>query len=564
MTSDVVSARPFRWRRLLRTGDNTRPHALISPPGAGVPPNLGDVKLPFGLGKNSSDSEPGRVDPSADPTQAAGRESATTRMPAPDGKAAQASTPNPGERAAPQAVGAPKSKSRWPIGRESDKAAGDTAGASAAPAANSAPASGSAPATGAAAGAGVAAGAGADGSAAAASATGAEKAEKPVAEKPVAPGGSSGQPVAPKAEAPASAPETKAPASADTRTAAIPVNEMPQAPKSETAAATPASPDAETRAFPTESTPRPERSATTGSNSDSGSGAGKTAAAGAAGAGIGGLVGAKAGGSDHGANPDARTQAFSHTQNPPTHANQADAAAGQGPTSMTQDNAHNQTTAFPTAGYNYADFDDNTQAYDYDGADGAVAPTETATPAPRPVRGTADLGLFILRIVVAGLLGLHSLRIVFGLFGGPGFDGMEEVFSGAGFDQAQALVYGFGIVELVAAVVLFVGLLTPVGATVLLALVGLSAALTLSAAGGSTILGGSDLSGAAGGGLELHILYAAALLTILFAGGGRWGLDAGRKWAAAPKWSGFLGIIIAVAAVVGIWYALNGGNPVSS
>ena len=38
---------------------------------------------------------------------------------------------------------------------------------------------------------------------------------------------------------------------------------------------------------------------------------------------------------------------------------------------------------------------------------------------------------------------------------------------------------------------------------------------------------------------------AAALVALLFAGGGKWGFDAGRKWAAAPKWSGFAGIIVA-------------------
>lgn len=374
----------------------------------------------------------------------------------------------------------------------------------------------------------------------------------PIAEKPISLDGES-------ASTPASAASPGAsPGADDAATAAIPVEDMPQAPRSESSSA------------PKTDSPAKDPTDSTGAGSG---GAGKAAAAGAAGAGglgIGALVGAKSKDSGEGGDPDAKTQAFSQPQKANDTQAQAVGATGKGHSDMTMDNANNQTTAFPMAGYNYADFDENTQAFDnaqgfdYDGTNGQVAPTVAPEPAPKPVRGTADFGLFILRVVVAALLGLHSLRIVFGLFGGPGFDGMTEVFSSAGFDQAQALSYGFGIAGLVAAVILLLGILTPIGATILLALVGLSAALTLASAGGTTILGGSELSGAPGGGLELHILYAAALLAILFAGGGRWGLDAGRKWAAAPKWSGFLGIIVAVAAVVVLWYLLNGSNPLST
>lgn len=525
------------------------------------------MKLPFGLGKNSPDSEPGRVDPNVDPNQAAGTENETTRMPAAgnssastpaQGKSpAQASNaaPNPGERAAPQAVGAPKSKSRWPLGKDSDKQAATGGGA-----ASSVPAAGAA---------------GRDGGA-------------PIAEKPISLDGDSASATeAPETSSTPSASRQKSAAagaggvaaggaagataasgiqtSDDSATAAIPVEEMPQAPRTEsTSAPKQASPEAQTQEFAPKSSAQAPKG---GENSGSGGTAGKAAAAGAAGAGglgLGALIGSKSKDSGEGADPDARTQAFAQPQIANETQTQAVGATGEGHTGMATDNAHNQTTAFPTAGYNYADFDENTQGYDYDGADGQVAPVAAAEPAAKPVRGTADFGLFSVRVVVAALLGLHSLRIVFGLFGGPGFDGMTEVFSSAGFDQAQALSYGFGIAGLVAAVILLLGIVTPIGATVLLALVGLSAALTLASTDGATILGGSDLSGAPGGGLELHILYAAALLTILFAGGGRWGLDAGRKWAAAPKWSGFLGIIVAVAAVIVVWYALNGSNPLSS
>ena len=467
------------------------------------------------------------------------------------GAKAPSAGPTPGERATPQAVGAPKSKSRWPLGKDSDKQ-GSAVGA----ATGGAPAAGSSgkdagasisekpvsldgdksSSNGAKAGAAGAAAAGAGGTAAGAA------------------GGAAAAPAA-----------SESPAPGDSATAAIPVGEMPQSPRTESTTA-PQKDSSDSRAQETSGTASPQAS-DDADNTGQGGGAGKAAAAGAAGAGglgIGALIGAKSKDSGKGTDPDARTQAFAQPQNATEAQTRAAGATGEGQPGMTPDNAHNQTAAFPTAGYNYADFDENAQGYGYDGQNGQVAPAATPEPSAKPVRGTADFGLFILRVVVAALLGLHSLRIVFGLFGGPGFDGMTEVFSSSGFDQAQALSYGVGIAGLVAAVILLLGIVTPIGATILLALVGLSAALTLASAGGTTILGGSDLSGAPGGGLELHILYAAALLAILFAGGGRWGLDAGRKWAAAPKWSGFLGIIVAVAAVAVVWYVLNGSNPLSS
>jgi len=283
----------------------------------------------------------------------------------------------------------------------------------------------------------------------------------------------------------------------------------------------------------------------------------------AGGAGLGALLGSSQAGGDTTGGENGKSTASS-TEHIRTA--EQEGSANVNP----QSTPEQATTAFPMAGADYgfvdAPEDDAAYADSVHGANhGSDYGTVGAAPAEKPRRGTADFGLFVLRIAVAALLGLHGLRIAFGLFDGPGTDGMAEVLSSAGFDSATTpLAYGLGAAALVGAVLLILGLVAPLAVTILLAFVALSALIALGAADSTTILGGSDLSGAPGGGLELHIVYAAALVALLFAGGGKWGFDAGRKWAAAPKWSGFAGIIVAAVAVGLIWYFLNGTNPIAT
>lgn len=219
------------------------------------------------------------------------------------------------------------------------------------------------------------------------------------------------------------------------------------------------------------------------------------------------------------------------------------------------------TTAFPAAGR--SDYSQFAESGGYDTS--APLPFSdqptTIPPATRdevPKRGTTDLGLYILRLAVGGLLVLRGLQKLFGLFGGPGIDGFADTLGAAGFDQATVLAIVGGVIELVAGVMLIVGLATPVAAAGLVGLVGLGIAIRLTGDEPIPVL--SDTTR----GLETSILYAAALLALLFAGPGRWSADRRWRWSHRPRFSGVVWLLLAVVAAALVWYLLNGTNPLTS
>lgn len=219
------------------------------------------------------------------------------------------------------------------------------------------------------------------------------------------------------------------------------------------------------------------------------------------------------------------------------------------------------TTAFPAAGTT-----DQSQTYGTGGYDSSAPlpfgdqPT-TIEPSPRDEiarRGTTDLGLFVLRLVVGVLLALRGLQKLFGLFGGPGIDGFADTLTEAGFEQARILAIAGGAIELVAGILLVLGLATPVAAAGLLGLVGLDMAIRLTSGDPVPLLGETTR------GLEASVLYAAALFALLFAGPGRWSADRKWRWSHRPRFSGVVWLVVAAAIAVVVWYLLNGSNPLTS
>ena len=469
------------------------------------------MKLPFGLGKNSDehDDSPSRTSEVTDTTYGgADPASQTQAFPAPQGG-----------RAEPQHVGSPRGRGRLG-GRSAQPEPGPE------PARSDAAASGIAerPVTERPAG------------------------ERSVAERPVEEQETSPAPVgdANSASSPApfqsagSTPPVDATGTADSRTR-------------EAVAEKPVSLD-ETAS---DARPLPRTEADTGSGAGDKVDGGRTTEtatkAGLAGAGLGAGAGAAA---------------MKSSSN--THSG-ADHLDGEQATMNNSD-----TTAFPAADYTYepAANDNATTAFthggynDYDNHDAAVATGagagSGAVDSAAPVRrGTADFGLFVLRLIVGAMLLLHSLRIVFGVFNGPGIDNYGQILADSGFSQTGVLATVIGVTQLIAAILLILGLAMPVASSALLGLVVLSGLTLIAAAGNFTLLGGSDMSSSLTGGLEVHILYIAALLALLFTGGGKWGMDFSRKWAIAPKWSGVLWLIIVVIAVAVVWYLTNGTNPLN-
>lgn len=219
------------------------------------------------------------------------------------------------------------------------------------------------------------------------------------------------------------------------------------------------------------------------------------------------------------------------------------------------------TTAFPAAGRtDYSQFAES-GGYDVSSPLPFGDQPTTIPPASRDTvgrRGTADFGLFVLRLAVGVLLAMRGLQKLFGLFGGPAIDGFTQTLTESGFDQARVLAIAGGAVELVAGVMLVVGLATPVAAAGLLGLIGLGIAIRLTGTDPIPVL--SDTAR----GLEVSILYAAALVTLLFSGPGRWSADRKWAWSHRPRFSGVVWVII-VAVIAGlVWYFLNGTNPLTS
>ena len=228
---------------------------------------------------------------------------------------------------------------------------------------------------------------------------------------------------------------------------------------------------------------------------------------------------------------------------------------GSGPGS-----ADSATTAFPAAGRT-----DNPQfsegGYDTSAPLPFGEQPTTIEPSRRDEisrRGTTDFGLFILRLAVGTLLAMRGLQKLFGLFDGPGIDGFAQTLTDSGFDQARILAIAGGAIELVAGVMLIVGLATPIAAAGLFAMIGMGIAIRLTGSDPLPLLGDTTR------GLETSILYAAALLALLFAGAGRWSADRRWRWSHRPRFSGVIWLLLALIAAGAVWYLLNGTNPLVS
>ncbi|MFI1913274.1 DoxX family protein [Nocardia sp. NPDC020380] len=203
--------------------------------------------------------------------------------------------------------------------------------------------------------------------------------------------------------------------------------------------------------------------------------------------------------------------------------------------------AANSTTAEPSPTYSFASIPP--------APSGSTEPT-TKLRRRDDRRGTLDVGLLLLRLVVGGTFIYHGLQKAFGWFHGPGFDGIKTAMEHGGWKEvnlaAPMLIAG----ELGGGILVVLGLATPLAAGALVAVI-LDAWMWKEAAA----------TGFQYKNVELESVLAGTAAVIILTGPGRLSFDRNRGWATRPFLGSFAALIAAIAAAIGVWYWLHGGNP---
>ena len=148
-------------------------------------------------------------------------------------------------------------------------------------------------------------------------------------------------------------------------------------------------------------------------------------------------------------------------------------------------------------------------------------------------------GLFIIRIVLGGLLFAHGTQKLFGWYGGYGLDGTAGFFESVGHRPGRRMAALAGISEAGGGALLVLGLLTPLGAAMILGTM-ISAAVSVHAPQGLW---------ATNGGYELPLTNAVVAAGLGFTGAGDWSIDnaAGIPWTSGAG-AGLSAVVLAVIA----------------
>lgn len=199
-----------------------------------------------------------------------------------------------------------------------------------------------------------------------------------------------------------------------------------------------------------------------------------------------------------------------------------------------------------------------------------VPPTSAATPASEPVapepvvrtetveiparRGTTDLGLLLLRLVIGGVFLVHGLQKLTGIWNGPGLGGFRSLLEDTGYDQANVLAIAGAVGETAGGALLILGLATPLaGAAVLAVIINAWCFKQVMEPG---------LQFFAPSGVEYETVLGVAAAAIILTGPGKIAFDGRRGWATRPRFGSFIALILGVAAGACMWIFLNGANPI--
>jgi putative oxidoreductase len=154
-----------------------------------------------------------------------------------------------------------------------------------------------------------------------------------------------------------------------------------------------------------------------------------------------------------------------------------------------------------------------------------------------------ELGLLVLRVIVGALFVGHGAQKLFGLFGGHGVSGTAGFFDSLGLRPGKLHAIGAGTAEVAGGVLLALGLVTPLAA-VLVTAVMTAAVLTVHLRNGVWVTAN---------GYEYNLVLVAVAFALAGVGAGDWSLDnalgldvAGTGWALGALGLGLLGGIGAV------------------
>ena len=151
-----------------------------------------------------------------------------------------------------------------------------------------------------------------------------------------------------------------------------------------------------------------------------------------------------------------------------------------------------------------------------------------------------SLGILLLRLLLAGLLFGHATQKLFGWFHGQGPAGTGAIFEKWGIRPGKAMATLAGATELVGAVLIALGLLSPLGSAIIVGTMTVAASVNV-----------SNGFWAVMGGYEVAFVYGALAAVLAYIGPGVWSLDnlfglnawSGPGWATAAVVIGLLGSV---------------------
>ncbi|BCK54229.1 DoxX family membrane protein [Nocardia wallacei] len=165
-------------------------------------------------------------------------------------------------------------------------------------------------------------------------------------------------------------------------------------------------------------------------------------------------------------------------------------------------------------------------------------------------RGTLDLGLLGLRLILGLTFLYHGVQKLAGWFHGPGLDGTRHMLEQGGWKHIELSTAMLTISEVGGGALVLLGLATPPAAGALLA----------SIADAWLWKQGMD-PGFQYKTTELEAILAGLAAALILTGPGRLSFDRNRGWSTRPAWGSFVVLVLAIAAAVGGWLVLHGGNP---